>query len=373
MALLLSLFAGCASPSARPPPSWIDRPPPHSSAQLHFVGATFSAPDENRARDLAVSKALAELSQHCGAVIQSELDSLERDVNGRTEQRVSLRVQISGEELTIREARVERLEVRSSAQGGFDAFALVAWPRKELQALEARRAARAQLALARYREAQAAFETARIADARGHLEEAVGILGPNPLRRDLHDPTISDTGVLSDALARLEARIQRFEEAKKGLVAVGVDCSDQKETVACPSHRLGRLREHVTAKGLKLSSASFPGSVARAIAEARNPKLDAGLRRSGWVLAVTYDAEPYGKDDYFVYSRCGARAALYSTQTKEVVSATSVPPKKGGHVDYSQAAEKGCAAAEADVVHWLETQMKTLRGASATAASPGAP
>ena len=59
-------------------PAWFHTPP-KGARSLFFVGDANGASDEGTARELAVQKALAQLTVYCGASIKSDFTSLERE------------------------------------------------------------------------------------------------------------------------------------------------------------------------------------------------------------------------------------------------------------------------------------------------------
>lgn len=351
--LSVSIFSvGCAG-STKPAPAWFAEPPPNSGRDLFFVGDASSAPDEGMARDLAVQKALASLSQYCGAVVKSDFTSLERETNGKLEQMVALSVDIAGEELTLREVVVEETSIRKGTSGGFDGFALIRWPRAQYRQVLAMQRARGERALTMFRSAEDAFKASKVDETRTRLDEARQILGPARAQLPLSDPRIAHTGLLWDAVEALDRRVEAFEKARRRVVAVGVDCLAREARIACPKHRVGRVLAKVTDAGLEISDRALPAELTRQIASAAAPQIDAKVRDSGYVLAVTYDARLLGEEDGFTFARCGARGVVYDTDTGRIVGMTEVKGRKGGHIHFEGAAEKGCSQAEKELSGWL--------------------
>jgi hypothetical protein len=116
---------------------------------------------------------------------------------------------------------------------------------------------------------------------------------------------------------------------------------------------VGRIKEEVAASGLEVSTTALEPQLARSIATSASPEVGPEVRGSGYVVAVTYDADMLGEEDGFTFARCGARGVLFDTEREKIVSVKEVPPKKGGHLHFEGAVEQGCQEAEADLVTWL--------------------
>src|SRR5688572_23984649 len=165
--LLMIAACGGGTKAAKGPPEWFHNPP-KGGGTLYFVGDATGSPDEGTARELAIQKALSELTVYCGATIKSDFKSLEKEKNGEYEQEVSMTVDIAGEELTIREAVVKQTIV-SETKSKFDAWALVEWPRAQYDEVLRAQKARAMRALALFIEAETATDERRIGDANTKL------------------------------------------------------------------------------------------------------------------------------------------------------------------------------------------------------------
>lgn len=362
-ALFLGLGFACTTGSA-PPPEWFSRPPASDARFLFFVGDATGAPDPALARETAISKALASLTQFCGAVVTSDFRSVEREQNGVLEQTVSLTVDVAGEELTLREAVVEETTTRPAGRG-HDGFARIRWPRAQYQRVLAMQQARGQRALAVFTEAEAAFASARVGPARTLLREARAILGPARAQTPLEDRRFSHTGLLFDAIGQLGERVEAFERDRRSRIAVGVDCQEGGKTASCPNQRVGRLQEQVSASGLLVASAELPPTLARQIASGAAPDVDGPARNAGFVLAATYDIKMLGEENGFVFAHCGARGVLFDTEQRTIVASREVSPKKGGHLDFPKAAEVGCLEAEQDLMRWIPAAIGQVRAEEA--------
>ena len=362
--LLLTLATSCGGPQrVAPPPSWYGQPPVHTASNLYFVGDASGQANEETARELAIQKALAALTHYCGAVVKADFNSVEVETNGRSEQSVSLTVDVAGEELTLREVAVKSAVVRPGREG-VDGFVLIRWPRAQYTAVLARQRARGQRALDIYLSAEAALESLQIQAARTRLREAQHVLGPARAEVQLEDSRFAHTGLLWDALEAFQQRLDEFEAARQKVVAVGVDCAEAGSSVRCPPERLGHIREQVTAKGFQVSSQKLSSTVARHIADSSSPRVNTQLRRAGYIIAAIYNANVAGTEDGFTFARCGARAVLYDTDSQRILQTTEVDPKKGGHIHAKGAIKRGCAAAERDLVTWISGVLATIQGQS---------
>lgn len=348
-------FAGVACAGGQtPPPSWFTRPPSANAGLLYFVGESTQAPERGTARDLAVQKAIASLTQYCGATVKSDFSSVERETNGQMEQMVALTVDVSGEELTLREAVIEETLVQPGSAGGFDGYALVRWPRARYDEVLQMQQARAQRALQVFLEAEVAFTERRVADTRQKLSETMRILGATRAQVALGHSRFAHTGLLFDASIALGQRLEAFERTRRGVMAVGLDCRLDGATRPCLPQHVGQVRERVTRSGIDVSANGLSPALARAISDAGGPTVEADVRDSGYVLAVTFDARSLGSQDGFVFARCGARAVVFDTDGGRIVGMTEVKPSKGGHVHLDGAVEKACEPTAGNVDAWLE-------------------
>lgn len=355
---LVALSACTTAQSARTGPAapkWF-KSPPKASGTLYFVGSASGAFDEQTARDLAVQKALSELTVFCGAQIKSDFQSEEVERNGQLTQSVSMTVDVAGDELTIREAEIKASETGAGSDGTWDGYVLVQWPKAQYEAVLASQRQRAERALAIFLEAEAAATALQIADANGKLREAKQILGPMKAQLPLKHPTYSNSGLLWDALEALKARLNDLSKERRHVFHVAVLCSGKS---GCPSHLTGAVKQKVSSLGYKVSAVQVPSAVAEEIVNSSNPKQDASLRSAGFVLAVRYDGKMTAKEDGFVFAHCGARGVVYDTDANRIVGVHEVKPLKAGHVHYEGALEKSCGKAESDLMGWLD---QTLPG-----------
>lgn len=354
LALFGVAVAGLAcggSTALRPAPSWISTPPRHSPITLVFVGQA-AAKDRVTARELAVGRALTELSKFCGATLSTEFVLVDAERNGVAEQRVQETVRVAGAEIPLEGVVVEETVVQPQPDG-FDGYARVRWPRRAYQAFLARRRDQIVAAVAPFEAAEAALARMRLVEAAARLEEARARLGGVEAQVSLDHPRFPHSGVLSDAVEALERRLARLSAERLGRIAVGVDCGVRRAQVDCPAHRVGGIQEEITGAGLAVPPRAVPPDVVRAIAGGSVPTLGEAERSAAHLLAVTFDVEPLGEQDGFVFARCGAQAALVDTDRGEIVDTVAIPPRKGGHLDLERAAERGCRDADAEVRSWL--------------------
>ncbi len=360
--LALGLTAGCGTtktartgPAA---PKWFNSPP-KAARSLYFVGSASGAFDEQTARELAVQKALSDLTVFCGAQIKSDFQSEEVERNGKLTQSVSLTVDIAGDELTIREAEIKASETGPGSDGTWDAYALIQWPKAQYEAVLASQRQRAERALAVFLEADAAAKRLQLAQAQDKLKEAKMILGPMKAQVPLKHGTFTNSGLLWDAVQALKARLAELDKERRRVFHVAVLCAGQ--STDCPSHRTGAVTSKVATLGFKVSATGVPPEVAGEIVTSSNPKQDASMRSAGFVLAVRYDGKLTAREDGFVFTHCGARGVVYDTDANRIVAVHEVKPMKAGHVHVKGALEKSCAKAEKNVMGWLDTTLPSFK------------
>ncbi|MCA9550255.1 MAG: hypothetical protein KC933_09480 [Myxococcales bacterium] len=363
MALLFALVAGCGGQKARSgpaAPTWFNSPP-KGARSLFFVGSASGAADEHMARDLAVQKALSELTVFCGAQIKSDFKSEEVERNGQLTQSVELTVDIAGDELTIREAVVKATESGPASDGGWDAYALVEWPKSQYEAVLASQRQRAERALAAFLEAEAASKAMRVAEASTRLKEAKKILGPMKAQVPLDSERFPNSGLLWDAVEALKVRLANQDKERRKVFHVAVECSEDGKPAPCAEHRVGAVKEEVSKDGFKVSSAAVSSDVARQILASANPAADAMVRSAGFVLAVHYDAKLTAKEDGFTFVHCGGRGVIYDTDADRIIQVSEVKPKKAGHVNFKGAQDKSCGEVEKALTGWLAKTLPTLQ------------
>ena len=357
---LLALAACSGAGAARRGPSapaWFDKPPT-SARMLYFAGAASGASDEQSARDLAIQKAMSELTVFCGAQITSDFSSSEVERDGQLSQSVSLTVDISGDELTIREAVVEQVETGPASDGTWDAFVLLEWPKARYQEVLAMQRQRAERALAVFLKAKASADALELGAAEAQVSEAKQILGPMKAQVPLDHPDYGNSALLYDAVSNLRDTLKDLRDKRRKLFHVAVVCSDKGADAPCPDHRVGAMKSRVAGSGLKVATTAMAPGVAQQILASASPKADRALRSAGFVLAVHYRAKLTAEEDGFTFVHCGARGVVYDTDANRIVEAHEVKPLKGGHVHFEGAKEKSCGKVDAQLTTWMD---RTLR------------
>jgi hypothetical protein len=362
--LIFAALAGAAcggggTQAAKGPPEWFHNPP-KGTQTLFFVGDATGAPDEGTARELAIQKALSELTVYCGATIKSDFKSVESEHNGQYEQMVSMTVDIAGEELTIREAVVKQTVVGKSKKT-FDGWALIEWPRTQYEAVLASQRARGKRALSLFLEAETAVNERRVADAETKLREAQDVLGPMKAQIPVEHEKYHNTALLSDAMLALRLRLKEIASERKKVMAVVVNCSlDGKET-GCRDEWIGEVRQLVSGSGFKVSTDNVSTTLASAILTSSSPQTDATVRSSGYVIAARYDAKETAEEDGVHYVHCGARSVVFDTDANRILGVKEVAPIKGAHPQQAGAIKTACGKAAKDVVGWLQTELANFK------------
>lgn len=364
-ALLLSPLLACSggrqgARTGPPAPGWFNSPP-KGARNLYFVGSAAGSADEQTARDLAVQKALSELTVYCGANITSDFQSEEVERNGQLTQAVSLTVDIAGDELTIREAVVKDTKTGAASDGTWDAYALVEWPKSQYEAVLASQRQRAERALALFEEAERAAANMEVANATTKIRETKQILGPMKAQVPLRHPKYTNSALLWDAVGALDKRLKDLAKERRKVLHVAVLCEENGGATACPSHRVGAVKSSVSGGGFRVSATAIPVNLANEIVSSASPKGDASLRSAGFVLAVRYSGKLTAKEDGFTFVHCGARGVIYDTDANRIVGVHEVKPMKGGHVNFQGALEKSCGKVEKDLVAWIGETLPTLK------------
>lgn len=359
----LVLAAGCAggsgAKSSTPPPKWFTTPP-KGVTTLFFVGDATSAPDEGTARDLAVQKALFSLSVFCGAKVKSQFESFEQEANGKYDQSVSMTVDVEGEELEVREVAIKTVVVNPSG-GAFDGYAMIEWPKAQYEALQASLRAKAERALAAYKEAEQAANDNDATTATRKIREARSLLGVAAISLKHKDPDIADTKILARKLDTLAGKIEEDERVRKSQCAVAVRCVREGKETTCDGSRLGAVREAVTKSGKKVTADALNPSVVAAILTSNTPAIDAAIRNTACVIAVQFKADFMSADKPFTFIRYGARGVVFDTATKRITHNHEIPPTKMGHVSFEGAMKKGFDQAQAKLIPQLSQSISSMK------------
>jgi hypothetical protein len=357
--LLLAAACGGGTRAAKGPPEWFHNPP-KGARTLFFVGDATGAPDEATARELAVQKALSELTVYCGATIKSDFQSVEREANGKYEQMVSMTVDIAGEELTIREAVVKQTVVGESGKT-FDAWALIEWPRTQYEAVLQAQRARAMRALALFLEAETATSDRRVGDANTKLREAQDVLGPMKAQIPIDHQQYHNSALLQDAMMALRLRLKEIGLERKKVMAVVLNCSLDGNPASCRDEWVGEVRQIVSGSGFKVSADNVSSTLASAILTSSSPQTDATVRSSGYVVAARYDAKLTAHEDGVHYVHCGARAVVFDTDANRILQVKEVAPIKGAHPQQAGAIKLACNKAGKEMIGWLQTELANFK------------
>lgn len=353
--LIMNLCIGCASTTTvQAPPGWFTTPPSENGTLL-FVGDSTQQSDAEMARDLAVQKALFQLSLKVGAKIESRFDSKESETNGKNSQSVSLEMSIAGEEFTARGVTIRKSVTHAHADS-YNAYVLIAWPEVEYQAIVKTQQNRAEKALRDYLAAQDAVTAKNISEAIRLAENAEKAVPSVPLR--LSHPDIPDTTVLRQSLKDLAAQARQLAQEKAGVCAMEVVCERDGKEVKCANSRYVALSRSLTETGKKVSSRRLGSNLARMILDANTPKLSAEAKDSGCLVAIGFQSEHRAKSGPFIYINYSARVAVYDVESGRITHSFEVPPTKVGHVKYEGAMKKGFDVAQGKIAAYLTGQLK---------------
>ncbi len=367
LAVLLHGVAACQSPGGTtkrpaggPPnntearstaPQWFHRAP-QKEGWLFFVG-TGSHADEGSARRAAIQSALHELSMFCGAHIQSDFESVVREKDQKLRQTVSMRLKVAGNEMTVREAVVQKTAISPGKSGLLRAYALIAWPEAQYRRVLKSQIRRAEQALSLYKEAKKLLEANRPESAYEKTEQARELLTPLETTLPLGDPKVSDSKLLGNALTHLARRIQNARQKKRRLFALGVSCRPSSQTLTCEPRR-GILQEALVRAGGKVMPTPLPAGDIDQVLSTQ----PASNFMAGHILAVRYEVTHTEKSGPFTFAYCRARGVLYNTTAQSVVSAHEVSPQKSGHPRAKNATEKSCTAAQNEILKWIDGALK---------------
>lgn len=365
--MTLGLFAVAAASACAgqqvAPPSWFLTPQKSSRQFLYFVGDASDAPDESTARELAVQKALYELSVYCGADLTTDFKSVEVERNGELNQEVSLTVDVAGRDISIREATTDKWVV-GRGKDGFNAFVRIKWPMREYNNVRAAQRDSANVALARLVAAEEAFAAQRWPEAKRLARQAKQAMTSVPNQLPMDNERYPRSGLVSDGIRTLERRLKETSDRRARVIAVSVSCTQNGNDQPCASRWVGHIKQRVTQAGMEIAPVPITPTAADAILGARKPADDAGLRGSRFVLAVKYAATHSGTQDGFAFARCGARGVMFDTEQNDVLQVGEVKPQKGGHVHFEGAVRKACEKAEAELIAWIDKNISTAQGSS---------
>ena len=372
----IALMLVAATAIAGPRPSWIDVPPRHTADTLYFVGTASGADSVEKARGQAVLKAEAEVVAYFGQRVHSELLSKEVERNGVYRGDVSLIIRVDGEEVRLQRVQVEGLFDEPSRSAGFDAYALVSYPRTEYERVLAERRKTAQAladrALALFRDGQALHDAGHPADAEDRFQRAVEALRGVTVPVELADRTVTSTVVLARELEAALATTRHSGAAAQRTVALAVvtawtgvpegpgSVGDDVRT------QLGR---DVTARGLTAGAGKIEDAVARAVLSGDIAAASRAGAATGaaWLLLVQFDcaitSELYGQ----IFAEASGRYELVEAASGRRVASGDLPVAKGGHVRRRDACMKAIDPARkalADAIPGVLSRVSNAGGAT---------
>lgn len=341
-------------------PAWFHSPP-KPGRMLYFVGDATQASDEQTARELAVQKAMAQLVVFVGAKVSTDFSSIEREARGKSEQVISMTVDVAGETLAVERVVVKETTAGRASDGTYDAYAIIEWPSTQYDAVLAAQRHRAERALGRFLEAVAAERALDLEAAETTCREAEEILGSMKSNVPLDHAEHKDSSLLSNAIFALQRRIASAKKDRQDVFSVGVECIREGAPAPCGAERAGAFRAVVSQKGLRLSPNRVPDSIVSDILASNTPTVDASLRSARFVIAIRYTAEILAQDGAATFVKCGARGVVFDTAAGKILRSKEIKPEKAGHVEYEGAMRKGFNAAEAHLVNWIEGELASLK------------
>jgi hypothetical protein len=362
-ALLAFTLAGCASGGARETaqaPAWFEdcrdrlskagaaaSEHPHlaklaqaTGADALYFCADADGASEDLAKELAAQKALGQLTIYVGATVKSEEKVKDVERNGASEQEVSATVDVAGQEVVIKQARVKKSVVQRVGRA-YSAWAMIEWPRSEYEALLGAEKTRAMKALEIYLSAEKAVAELDLDSAKRELKEARELLGPTRSAIALDSEKVPNSAVLRTSIDSLGERIASLDQERKNVCAVGLVCMKDGSPTACRPSRVGMLRDAISHSGHKVSSDAPPDEVVSAILASSAPKVDAKIRASGCIVAVRLTSDLMEAGNPFTFVSVGGSAAIYDTASNRILTVHEIKPTKVGHVSYDGAMQKG--------------------------------
>lgn len=347
-------MACAGAKKAAPPPSWFSQAP-KSAKMLIFVGDATQQSDEGIARDMAIQKALFNLSLTVGASIESEFKSSESEVNGEGQQSVSLDMSIAGEEISVRGLSIQKV-ITQESRGGIDAYAMIAWPKEEFQAIIRSQQAAGERALTLFLQAKEAVDARKIAAALRSIKDAQKAL-PG-VQVSLNNASYPDSKILARALEALKSKAKDIAKERSKVCALGVICEKDGKRRRCKNTRKSAMSKSISQAGKKVAASSLSASLTQNILDAETPKLDDANRSAGCLVAVQFSAELLEKSHPFIFINYSARASVYDVASGRIISTHEVEPRKMGHVKYSGAMKKGFDRAQRELAKKLSQALK---------------
>ena len=331
-------------------PAWFDHPPAHTAETLYFTGDASGADRPEDARDLAVQRALANAVSFFQVKVQSELVTREEEVNGRYSSSIRASVRVAGEEVELREVRVERfvLEERAGARKRYDGYVLLSYPRVEYERVVAtqRRAdtSLAERSLALFREGSRLRRDGRPGEAADRFREGRDAIKRLRGTTRLADPDFGTTEALDAALGAAIEEARTEGKAAQRTVLVRVELTLDGNP-ALSRRTAGELRSDidslVAAHGLTAVHDGLDDAGARSVAAGgAAPASRAG---AGYLLVILGEAEFVSQDQGQFIAHATGSYTLVETASGRVLAGGDLGQFKGGHVRRADACEKALA------------------------------
>lgn len=344
-------------------PTWVEKPPSNRRGRLlSFVGSASGISTKAEARQQAIANAMNEAAVFCGATVKGEFHSEESEHNGKSSYSVSQAIDIGGDEVTLRDFTVKEVVIQERlGWSGFDAYALMQWPRREYRRVERLRTNQALRALKLFLRAEKAEKGRYVDEAETALSEARAILGPMRTTTRIAHRTYGDTKVLWEATEAMRGRLDKLKQDRLEVIAVGVLCEMDGRKVNCERRWSNAAREAAGKTGFELLSAPMANAITAAVLQGKTVKSNSALRRAGYLVAVGLDIHNAGKEEGFSFASCGASMGVFDIATERTVVAGKVNPARAGHVRFSAAAQRACADIQPEVLAWLQAHLEALR------------
>jgi len=191
LCLPLLFMISCAAPS---PPPWTRGAPEFALEGLQVVGLGYPSTDERSARESALEAALGEFLRHLGMTVESYLQTIAKEENGRLQHSTLERTAIATQGF-VQKVSVSGWHVEKIPGDRFQAYARVLVPAGEIARIENERSALRSSYTEPYRKARERLQTAIAAHA---LPQAVALIQELQRSRDF----AAAQGILLPAVSR---------------------------------------------------------------------------------------------------------------------------------------------------------------------------